>query len=57
MSLQTAIGFNVTGEQPSISNPIGNPSFPGHTVGGPSYPLTTLYLIMVFSLPDMWPRQ
>ena len=39
MSLQTTIDFNVTGQQPHIDNPIGNPTFPGATVCVHSYPL------------------
>ena len=57
MSLQTAISFNVTGKQPYIGNPIGNPIFPGYTVRGNFYYLAILYPIMVFSRSDMWPHQ
>jgi len=47
-SLQTTISFNVTGEQPYVGNPIGNPIFPGYTVCRPSYP----FLLCISSWPS-----
>ncbi|KAK0259867.1 hypothetical protein LTS09_005711 [Friedmanniomyces endolithicus] len=42
----TTTGFNVSGAQPSVNNPLGNPSYPGYTAtNGPNWVdfLTTTY--------------
>ncbi|KAK7550893.1 hypothetical protein IWX49DRAFT_498307 [Phyllosticta citricarpa] len=52
----TTIGFNVTKNQPSPSNPLGNPAFPGLTSSnGPNYVgyLTTKYNASLIQTVDL----